>query len=225
MKRKVCIVEDDMELNQTLSQFLRMSGFEVSSVIDGEEAIGTIYENSFDIILLDIKLPKINGFNVAKKIREFTKSPIIFITSLDGEKDMEEGFLSGGDDYIRKPFSLKELNLRIKAILRRVYGNTEIVEIGDNLIFDVINLELYKNSKKIHLKRKEAKLLKLFLENRNRILEKREILDSIYEYEEMPNENSMRTFIKTLRNIIGKNKIETIKDIGYKYVGRKTLFK
>ncbi len=219
MKRKVCIVEDDMELNQTLSQFLRMSGFDVFSVIDGEEAIGTIYENSFDIILLDIKLPKINGFNVAKKIREFTKSPIIFITSLDGEKDMEEGFLSGGDDYIRKPFSLKELNLRIKAILRRVYGNTEIVEIGDNLIFDVINLELYKNSKKIHLKRKEAKLLKLFLENRNRILEKREILDSIYEYEEMPNENSMRTFIKTLRNIIGKNKIETIKDIGYKYVG------
>ncbi len=219
MKRKICIVEDDIELNQTLSQFLEISEFEVVSVFDGDEAINRIYEDNFDIILLDIKLPKLNGFEVAKKIREFTKNPIIFITSLDSEKDMEEGFLSGGDDYIRKPFSLKELDLRIRAILRRMYGNTEKVELGDNMVFDILNLELFKDSKKVHLKRKEAKLLKLFLENKNRILTKDEILGAIYEYEELPNENSLRTFIKTLRRIIGKDKIETIKDTGYKYVG------
>ncbi len=219
MKRKICIVEDDIELNQTLSQFLEISEFEIVSVFDGEEAISRIYEDNFDIILLDIKLPKLNGFEVAKKIREFTKNPIIFITSLDSEKDMEEGFLSGGDDYIRKPFSLKELDLRIRAILRRMYGNTEKVELGDNMVFDILNLELFKDSKKVHLKRKEAKLLKLFLENKNRILTKDEILGAIYEYEELPNENSLRTFIKTLRRIIGKDKIETIKDTGYKYVG------
>ena len=219
MKRKICIVEDDIELNQTLAQFLTMSGFEVVSVFDAEEAIDKIYESSFDIILLDVKLPKFNGFEVAKKVRKYTKSPIIFITSLDSEKDVEKGFLSGGDDYIRKPFSLKELDLRIKAIFKRIYGNAEELDLGDGLKFDVVSLELYKNKKKVHLKRKEAKLLKLFLENSNRVLEKREILDAIYEYEELPNENSLRTFVKTLRNIIGKEKIETIKDVGYKYVG------
>ncbi len=219
MKRKICIVEDDIELNQTLAQFLTMSGFEVVSVFDAVEAIDKIYENSFDIILLDVKIPKLNGFEVAKKIRKYTKSPIIFITSLDSEKDVEKGFLSGGDDYIRKPFSLKELDLRIKAIFKRIYGSAEEIDLGDGLRFDVVNLELYKNKKKVHLKRKEAKLLKLFLENANRVLEKREILDAIYEYEELPNENSLRTFVKTLRNIIGKEKIETIKDVGYKYVG------
>jgi len=219
MKRKVCIVEDDIELNQTLAQFLTMSGYEVVSVFDAEEAVDKIYESSFDIILLDVKLPKLNGFEVAKKIRKYTKSPIIFITSLDSEKDVEKGFLSGGDDYIRKPFSLKELDLRIKAIFKRIYGSAKEVELGGGFRFDVASLELYKNKKKVHLKRKEAKLLKLFLENSNRVLEKREILDAIYEYEELPNENSLRTFVKTLRNIIGKDKIETIKDVGYKYVG------
>ncbi len=196
-----------------------MMGFDVVSVVDGEEAIYTVYESNFDIILLDVKLPKVDGFSVAKKLREFSKTPIIFITSLDGERDVEEGFLSGGDDYIKKPFSLNELNLRIKAILRRMYGNREQVELGDGLIFDVINMELYKNSQKVHLKRKEAMLLKLFLENRNRVLTKAEILENIYELDEMPNENSLRTFIKRLRHVLGKDKIETIKDTGYKYVG------
>ena len=106
---KILVVEDNLELNETLKEFLEFSNFEVVSVFDGEEAVAKSYENHFDIIILDVKLPKLNGFQVATKIREFSNIPIIFLTSLDDEKDIEKGFISGGDDYLTKPFSLKEL--------------------------------------------------------------------------------------------------------------------
>jgi len=102
---KILLVEDDFDLNETVKEFLE-SFYEVESVFDGEEAINRAYENNFDVIILDVKLPKIDGFRVAKEIRKHKNTPIIFLTSLDSEKDVEKGFLSGGDDYIRKPFHL-----------------------------------------------------------------------------------------------------------------------
>ncbi|NPA50189.1 MAG: response regulator transcription factor [Epsilonproteobacteria bacterium] len=219
MKRKILLVEDDLELNETIGDFLKMSGFDVISVYDGEEAVIRGYEQNFDLILLDVKLPLKSGFEVAKELRKRVNTPIIFITSLDSPADVESGFLSGGDDYIKKPFLLKELKLRIDAILRRVYNNKELIELEGGFIFDVKNLELRKDNKKIHLKRKVALLLSLFLESRGRILTKEEIFERLYEYEETPNEASLRTFISNLRSILGNNSIETIKDVGYKFVG------
>ncbi|MEO1927481.1 MAG: response regulator transcription factor [Nautiliaceae bacterium] len=219
MKRKILVVEDDISLNETIKEFLEFSGFEVKSVYDGEEALKEAYESSYDLIVLDVKLPKLNGFEVAKEIRKFSTIPIVFLTSLDSEKDVEKGFLSGGDDYIRKPFSLKELKFRIDAIFKRLYGNREVVDLGDGFLFDVVNLELLKDSKEVHLKTKVAKLLKLFLEHKNEVLSKDRILNEIYDYDETPNEASLRTFVKTLRNILGNDKIQTIKDVGYKFVG------
>ena len=102
---KILVVEDDKSLNESIVDFLEFSNFKTISVFDGEEAVIKSYENSFDIIILDIKLPKLNGFQVATKIREFSNIPIIFLTSLDDEKDIEKGFISGGDDYLTKPFS------------------------------------------------------------------------------------------------------------------------
>ncbi|GAB6074454.1 response regulator transcription factor [Nautilia lithotrophica] len=219
MKRKILIVEDDVSLNETIKEFLDLNDFENVSVYDGESAVNKAYEKNFDLILLDVKLPNKNGFDVAREIRKFNDVPIIFITSLDSEKDVEKGFLSGGDDYIRKPFSLKELKFRIDAILRRLYGNSEMVELGDGFTFDVKNLELLKNSKPVHLKTKVAKLLNLFIKHRGEILSKDKIFSEIYDYDETPNEASLRTFVKTLRNILGNQKIETIKDVGYRFVG------
>ena len=212
----ILIVEDDKDLNETLTQFLS-DFYEIESVFDGEEAVRLVYEKNFDLVLLDVKLPKKDGFEVAKEIRKFSDIPIIFLTSLNTQKDIEKGFLSGADDYIKKPFSLQELKFRIDAIIKRVYQNHKIIKIGD-CVFDTKNLELYKNDQKIHLKTKELKLLKLFLKHRNEVLSKDKIFNEIYDFDETPNEASLRTFIRDLRVVLENDTIETIKGIGYKFV-------
>jgi len=219
MKRKLLLVEDDKELNETIYDFLTLSGYEVVSAFNGNEAIEKVYENSFDLILLDVKLPLQDGFSVAKEIRKNSNIPIIFITSLDSQSDIEKGFLSGGDDYIKKPFSLKELKLRIEAIIRRLYGNSSKIKLKEGFVFDVETLELFRDGEKIHLKKKVAQLLNLFLQNRGKIVSKEEIFNKLYDYSQTPNEASLRTFIANLRTIFGSDAIETIKDVGYKFVG------
>jgi DNA-binding response OmpR family regulator len=214
---KILLVEDDIDLNETVKEYLEKF-YEIDPVFDGEEAVKKAYENRYDLMILDVKLPEKDGFEVAREIRKFSDVPIVFLTSLNSEKDVETGFLSGGDDYIKKPFSLKELKLRIDAILNRLYGGKE-VDLGDGFVFDVVNMELKKNGETIHLKPKIAELLKLFIKNKNRVITKEEIFDNLYSYDEEPNEASLRTFITTLRNILGKDKIETIKGVGYKFVG------
>ncbi len=217
--KKILIVEDDVDLNTTVSKFLKLKSFECTSAFDGKTAIDMAYEHNYDLIILDVKLPFFNGFKVAKKIRENSNIPIIFLTSLNGEKDTEKGFLAGGDDYITKPFSLSELHLRIDAILRRMYKNESKIYIKQNIVFDSQNLTLYKDNKPLHLTQKELSLLILFLQNRDKILTRQEIFEAIYDYGEQENEASLRVFITKLRKIIGKEKIETMKNVGYRYVG------
>jgi len=213
----ILLVEDDISLNETIKEFLEFSGYEVRSVFDGEEAINEAYEKKYQIVILDVKLPKKNGFEVAKEIRSFSDVPIIFLTSLDSQKDIEKGFLSGADDYLTKPFSLKELKFRIDAIIRRVYHNHKIIKI-DEFIYDTINKELKKGNSIIHLKPKVIKLLDLFIRKRGEVLSKEMIFDEIYEYDETPNEASLRVFINNLRDVFGKDRIVTIKSRGYKFV-------
>ena len=215
---KLLVVEDDKDLNGTIVKYLKLKEFSVDSALDGEEALNLVYENSYDLIVLDVKLPKIDGFEVAKAIREFSDVPIIFLTSLDSQKDIQKGFLSGGDDYITKPFSLNELLLRVKAVLKRVYKNQEVIKIADNIEFFIDKELLYKDGEIIHLTPKETRLLKLFLQNPNKILSKDEITNKIYDYNEELSEGTLRVFITNLRKIIGKNKIQTVKNLGYFYV-------
>jgi len=215
---KLLVVEDDKDLNGTIVKYLKLKEFSVDSALDGEEALNLVYENSYDLVILDVKLPKIDGFEVAKAIREFSDIPIIFLTSLDSQKDIQKGFLSGGDDYITKPFSLNELLLRVKAVLKRVYKNQEVIKIDENLEFFIDKELLYKDGKIIHLTPKETQLLKLFLQNPNKILSKEEITNKIYDYNEELSEGTLRVFITNLRKIIGKDKIQTVKNIGYFYV-------
>jgi len=216
--RKILLVEDDIELNETIVDFLKFKGFLIDSVTNGQDAIDFTYEKNYDLILLDVKLPQKNGFMTIKEIREFSNIPVIFITSLNSLDNIENGFNLGGDDYITKPFSLNELYLRINAIVKRVYQNNVKIKLKDNIVFDVLNLELFEKNKKIPLKQKELKLLDLFLKNRDKILSKQKIFQVIYEYNETYNEASLRTFITRLRKVLKSNKIETIKNIGYKFV-------
>ncbi len=222
-KRKVLLLEDDNTLNETVTEYLEEEGYEVVSVENGEDALDKIYEESFDLLLLDVKVPQMNGFDLLKevRVREIT-TPAIFITSLDSIDDLSEGYESGCDDYIRKPFALKELSMRMASILKRDFFHApgERVAIDDHISYDIDSSTLYINEEEVALNKKESRLLKLFLQNQNQILSHERIYDTVWDFDESASEASLRTYIKNLRKIVGKEKIVSIKKQGYKFIPR-----
>jgi DNA-binding response OmpR family regulator len=167
-----------------------------------------------------VKVPYLNGFDFLKKLRtEGKETPAIFITSLNSVEDVEKGFTLGCDDYIRKPFALKELLVRVESLLKRTFGtHEELIDLGEGIVFDIKELQLSKNGEKIALKTKELKLISLFLQHPNELLGYEKINETLWEYDEVPSAGSLRTYIKTIRASIGKEKVETIKNIGYRFV-------
>ena len=220
MKLKILLLEDDIELNDTVASFLTHEGFEVTQSFDAHDAKEKIFESSFELWLFDVKVPFQNSTELLKELRqEGYNTPAIFITSLSGADDVACGFESGGDDYIRKPFALKELKMRIEAVIKRVYGSgQQNIKIDDIFSFDILEKVLYKDGERISLKPKENTLLALFLQHKNHILTKEMIFDTLYSYGEEPNEGSLRTFVKVLRQHLSKTRIETIKEVGYRFV-------
>ncbi len=220
MQNSILLLEDDLQLNDTIKQFLELKGYEVFSAYDGFQAENIYYEKHIDLMLLDVKVPKINGFEFLKNLRKSGKNtPAIFITSLNSVDDVTKGFDMGADDYIRKPFALKELLVRVESILKRAYGSRDSkIELSDGLVFDIKELRLTKDSKKIPLKTKELKLLALFLQNPNELIDYEKINSALWDYDEISSSGSLRAYIKRLREVIGKDKIETVKNIGYRFV-------
>jgi len=220
MKKSILLLEDDISLSDTIKQFLELQGYEVFCAYDGFGAQNIAYEKHLDLMLLDVKVPNLDGFSFLKAHREQGgDTPAIFITSLSGVSDVTKGFESGGDDYIRKPFALKELLVRIESLLKRSYKSySDIIEIQDGMEFDINSLLLTQNGKKVPLKTKELKLLALFLQNQNKLLNYDRINEALWDYDEEPSSGSLRAYIKTLRNVLGKEKIETVKNIGYRFV-------
>ncbi len=220
MKLKILLLEDDVELNDTITSFLTLEGFDVSQSFDANDAKERVFESAFDLWLFDVKVPFQSGTELLKELRlEGYKTPAIFITSLSSVEDVSNGFESGGDDYIRKPFALKELKMRIEAVIKRAYGTTEqLVKIDSSHSFDLLDKVLYVDGERIALKPKETALLALFLQHKNHIVTKDIIFNTLYSYGEEPNAGSLRTFVKVLRYHLGKNRIETIKEVGYRFV-------
>ncbi len=213
----IFLLEDDKELNSTIKQFLEYLGYKVFVAFDAWEAKDTIYENSIDIILLDVKVPKQNGFDLLRELRESGNTiPAIFLTSLNSIDDLSRGFDAGCDDYIKKPFELKELELRLKALIKKSYKSEKnIVCINDTIEFDIENFKLKVDNKEINLKQKEANLLSLFLKNRGKIVSYDLINTTLWDYEQEPNSKSLRTYIYNLRRYLGKDRIKTVKNQGY----------
>ncbi len=220
MNKKILLLEDDMALNETIVDYLENLNYDVISVYDGNSAMDTIYENSFDLLLLDVNVPDINGFEILKSVREQDiTTPAVFITSLNSMVDLENGFESGCDDYIRKPFALKELKLRVETILKREFfhQNNSKIQIDTNIFYDSNNDLLCIDGEDIQLNNKDAKLLKLFLQNVEQILSHETIYSTLWEYDEQISESALRTYIKNLRKYLGKEKIVSIKKLGYKF--------
>jgi len=220
-KNKILLLEDDINLSETVEEFLSDEGYEVICEYDGISAEEKIYEQKFDLLLLDVNVPGLNGFELLKKVRgEGDETPAIYITSLNSTDDLSDGYESGCDDYIRKPFALKELLLRIQGILKRgfFHKNENRVFIKDGIYYDLDSNELIKEGKKVVLNNKEDKLLRLFLKYQNQILSHEKIYETLWDYDETYSDSALRTYIKNLRKILGKESIESIKKLGYKIV-------
>ncbi len=217
-KAKVLLLEDDMNLSDTISEYLEEQGYEVDQAFTSEEALEKVYESKYDILLLDVMVPGIDGFELLKKIRKQCEAPAIFITSLDSVENLEKGYESGCDDYIRKPFALKELVLRMETLLKRSFETKESrIPIDERSYFDLDRNELVVEGKPVNLNQKELRLLRLFLKHRGEQLSHEKIYDTLWDYDETPSDMALRTYIKNLRKILGKESIESIKRYGYKF--------
>ena len=217
-KADIFLLEDDNNLSETVSEYLEDEGYHVVCAFSGEEAEEIQYESQFDLLILDVNVPGPNGFDVLKNARsQHLETPAIYMTSLNSMQDVETGYASGGDDYLRKPFELKELLLRVQSILKRNYfhqSNARIV-INETLSYDSEQALLYRDDEVLTLHDKEAKLLKLFMQHKNEVLTHEVIAHHLWEFDENPSDDALRTYIKNLRKIIGKEKIESLKRIGY----------
>jgi len=221
---KILLLEDDANLNETVTEFLNAQGYEVVSVYNGYEAQEKLYESKYDLLLLDINTPGINGFDLLKEAREEeVLAPAIFITSLDSVDDLEKGFESGCDDYIRKPFVLKELKIRIEMLVKRSFFHEvkEFITIDKHISYDIKNNTLMVDNQSISLGNKESILLKLFMKSEGEVLAHERIYKHLWNFDEEPSDTALRTYIKNLRKIIGKECIVSIKKQGYKFITKK----
>lgn len=220
---KILLLEDDANLNETVTEFLEEEGYEVVSTYDGYEAQDALYESKFDLLLLDVNTPGIDGFTLLSEARENeVVAPSIFITSLDGVDDLEKGFQSGCDDYIRKPFVLKELGIRVETLLRRGFFHEakEMIKLGDNIEYNTKSNELLVNGVAETLGNKESALFKLFMKQQDEVLSHERIYKELWDYDEDPSDTALRTYIKNIRKIIGKERIVSIKKQGYKFTSQ-----
>jgi len=221
---RILLLEDDAGLNETVTEFLEEEGHEVISVYDGYEAQEKLYESKYDLLLLDINVPGIDGLELLKESREAgVAAPAIYITSMHSVDDLERGFKSGCDDYIRKPFALKELKIRVETLLKRgfFHESNDLIQIDENIFYDRKNTELVIDGESVSLGNKESRLLKLFVKKEGEILSHETIYAHLWDYDEEPSDTALRTYIKNLRKIIGKERIVSIKKQGYKFTAQK----
>ena len=220
MATKILLLEDDLSLSEIIEEFLIDEGYEVLSCNNAQEALNLAYEKYFDLWILDVKIPLGNGFSLLKDLRKSGKqTPAIFMTSLNTTNDLKEGFDAGCDDYIRKPFELAELSIRIKALLKRAFShkNEDFEDLGDGFRFEFTSQILYHGHTALTLPSKEIKLLSLLLKNKNNFLSIDRIFEELWDYNEEPSELSLRAYIKNLRKILGKEKIINQRGRGYCY--------
>lgn len=218
---QILLVEDDETLSELISEYLSEQGYDVTVRADAKAALDTAYERNFDILILDVKLPKGDGFSLLRELRRLgDDTPAIFTTSLNALQDLEIGYKSGCDDYLKKPYELKELLLRIQILIKRKFShvNDEFIELNDGYKFYPSSKTLRQNGQIVNLSNKESELLALFLENKNALLSKETIFDKIWNYDEEPSELSLRVYVKNLRRILGKDAIVNRRGDGYIYV-------
>lgn len=224
MNRKVLVVDDEKPISDILKFNLEKEGYEVNVAFDGEDAIRKVYQFEPDLILLDIMLPKMDGFQVCKKIRESFNTPILMLTAKEEEVDKVLGLELGADDYITKPFSLRELMARVKANIRRVgvtgtNGKTNVITSGD-LSVDLTKYEVKKRNEVVELTLREFELLKFLATQEDLVFTREQLLEEVWGYEYYGDIRTVDVTIRRLREKIEDNSsnpkyILTKRGIGY----------
>ena len=222
---KVLIADDNKEIVSILSEYCKKNNFTVSTVFDGEAALKEIEENEFDIILLDVMMPKKDGFDVCREVRTFSNVPIIMITARGEDYEKIMGLEIGADDYIVKPFSPGEIIARINAILRRITPKNDEsakIFIFDNLEIDLNNFTVKINDEIISLTKKEIEILWTLATNQNKVFTRENLLDLIWGFDYFGESRTVDTHIKRLRAKLDNYKhekwnIKTIWGVGYKF--------
>ena len=218
MKINILIVEDEKEIREGVSEYLSEVGYNVISAEDGMQAIELFKNSKIDLVILDIMLPKANGFVVLNKIRQESNVPVIMLTAMSDDYTQIMSIDEKAEDYITKPFSIIVLHKRIEALLRRgvkvsenkkwFYGDIEI---------DFEGYSARKNGENIDLKPKEIKLIELLLKYEGKVLTRAQILDNLWNIEESPNDRVIDVYIKNIRKKLLLDCIVTVKGIGYKF--------
>ncbi|MBS6020513.1 MAG: response regulator transcription factor [Leptotrichia wadei] len=222
---KVLIADDNKQIVSILSEYCKKNNFTVSTVFDGEEALKEIEKNKFDIVLLDVMMPKKDGFDVCRETRKFSNVPIIMITARGEDYEKIMGLEIGADDYIVKPFSPGEIIARINAILRRIMpknDESEKIFTFDNLEIDLNNFTVKVNDEIISLTKKEIEILWTLATNQNKVFTRENLLDLIWGFDYFGESRTVDTHIKRLRAKLDnyehkKWNIKTIWGVGYKF--------
>ena len=217
---KILVVEDEKDLNNIITKHLKKNNFSVDSVFDGEEALEYLNYGDYDVIILDVMMPKMNGYEVVKNLRaNKNETAVLMLTARDGIDEKIKGLDLGADDYLVKPFDFRELIARIRALVRRKYGNSSNKLVIGDLILDTSEKSVTRAGKQIELTGKEYEVLEYLMQSKNRILSRDQIKEHVWDFDYEGDSNIIDVLIKNIRKKIdiedGKQIIYTKRGLGY----------
>ena len=217
MGKRILVIEDEASIQNILRIFLEDAGYQVTLADDGMDGIAAFHKDSFDLVLLDIMMPRLDGYSVCEMIRNESSTPVILLTALDDEDNQMKGFNLLADDYITKPFSMPLVLKRIEAVLRRAQsGEKSSVLAYQNVQLDTENYKVFVEGKEVTLTVREFDILRLLMENQGRVFTREQLLDIIWNYDYLGDDKIINTHIKNIRKKLGVDCIETIRGVGYR---------
>jgi DNA-binding response OmpR family regulator len=215
---KILLLEDDILLGETLVDLLEDEGYEVKHYPNGQDALDATFENKFDLYILDINVPQIDGLTLLKELREADdNTPAVYLTSHQEKEKLLEGFNNGCDDFIKKPFDNDELLVRISSILKRV-APAKNVKCVDKLCHDEVHKRILYKNEELDLSQKEYKLLLLLMQHTNSTVPKELILDELWSRNEGGSDGALRVYINRLKQLVPEVNIQNVRAVGYKLV-------
>lgn len=214
--KRILIVDDEEQIRNILRMYLVKEGYEVIEAEDGEKAMELFYEKPVDLVVLDVMLPKKDGWSILREIKRYSNTPVLMLTARDESEDEIFGFEIGADDYVTKPFNNKILLARIKALLKKTNVITDnVIKLGDITINDISH-SVMNRDEELELSPKEYDLLMYLVKNNKIVLSREKLLNEVWGYDFLGDDRTIDTHIKNLRKKIGRGSIKTIRGIGYK---------